>query len=70
MIHFTSGHFPHFTSFHLYSLHFAFHRFRLRPGYRWDAIDRGSGFERKVLLRMSERGGAKEDEYRWSVSDL
>jgi pre-mRNA-splicing factor CWC26 len=45
-------------------------RFHIRPGYRWDAIDRGNGFEKKLLLKMNERNTFKEDEYKWSVSDM
>jgi pre-mRNA-splicing factor CWC26 len=45
-------------------------RFGIRPGYRWDAIDRGNGFERDLLKKVSDRGSLKEDEYRWSVSDM
>lgn len=45
-------------------------RFNIAPGYRWDAIDRGNGFERKVLLKMNERTVFKEDEYRWSSADM
>lgn len=45
-------------------------RFGIRPGYRWDAIDRGNGFEKKVLLSLSEKSALKEDEYKWRVSDL
>ena len=45
-------------------------RFHIRPGYRWDAIERGNGFESKLLLKLNERSSRKDDEYKWSVSDL
>lgn len=45
-------------------------RFSIRPGYRWDAVDRGNGFEHKVMTKMNARKSLKDDEYKWSVSDL
>jgi pre-mRNA-splicing factor CWC26 len=45
-------------------------RFHIRPGYRWDAIDRGNGFENILLKKLSDRSSFKEDEYRWAVSDM
>jgi pre-mRNA-splicing factor CWC26 len=45
-------------------------RFGIMPGYRWDAIVRGNGFEHKVLLKKSERSSIREDDYRWSSSDM
>jgi pre-mRNA-splicing factor CWC26 len=47
-------------------------RFGIRPGYRWDAVDRSSEsrFEHRVMLKMNERGSLKDDAYKWSVSDL
>ena len=45
-------------------------RFGILPGYRWDAVDRGNGFENRLLTKMNDRASLKEDEYKWSVSDL
>jgi pre-mRNA-splicing factor CWC26 len=45
-------------------------RMGIRPGYRWDAVDRGNGFEKRVMQKMNERSSLREDEYKWSVSDL
>ncbi len=45
-------------------------RFGLRPGYRWDAVDRGNGFEQRILTKQSEKMGYKDEEYKYSVSDL
>jgi pre-mRNA-splicing factor CWC26 len=45
-------------------------RFHIRPGYRWDAIDRGNKFESDLLKKLNHSGSMKEEEYRWSVSDM
>ena len=47
-------------------------RFGIAPGYRWDAVDRSSAskFEHRVMTKMNERSSLREDEYKWSVSDL
>lgn len=47
-------------------------RFGIKPGYRWDAVDRSSAarFEHKVMTKMNEKSALKDDAYKWSVSDL
>lgn len=45
-------------------------RFGILPGYRWDGIERGTQLEKRLLIKMNERSGIKEDEYRYLNSDL
>ena len=45
-------------------------RFGIRPGYRWDAVDRGTQFERQVLQYGSNKKATSEDKHRWQSSEL
>ena len=45
-------------------------RFGIRPGYRWDGVDRGNGFEQRVALAISEKSAFNEDHYKWATSDM
>ena len=45
-------------------------RYGIQPGYRWDGIDRGNGFEDSVLAMLYGRGHKEEARYKWSVSDM
>ncbi|KAF9243511.1 Pre-mRNA-splicing factor of RES complex-domain-containing protein [Melanogaster broomeanus] len=45
-------------------------RFGIKPGYRWDGVDRGNGFEQKFFQRLNERKRTTAASYEWSVDDM
>ena len=45
-------------------------RFGIRPGYRWDGIDRSNGFEQSRFARESNKVAMAEVAYKWSVEDM
>ena len=42
-------------------------RYGIRPGYRWDGVDRSNGFESERFRALNKRGMRKDLEYSWQM---
>ncbi|KAG0375158.1 Pre-mRNA-splicing factor cwc26 [Mortierella sp. AD032] len=56
--------------FPLYQGNFPSNRFNIRPGFRWDGVDRSTGFEKDYLQRMNTRKTNAHEAHMWSVEDM
>ncbi|CCI47066.1 unnamed protein product [Albugo candida] len=45
-------------------------RFGIKPGYRWDGVVRGTGWEETVLLKSNATTAKSADSYKQSVADM
>ena len=44
-------------------------RYGIRPGYRWDGVDRGNGFEKKYIMAANRRKDVERLEYAWQMDE-
>uniref|UniRef100_A0A336K3E2 BUD13 homolog n=1 Tax=Culicoides sonorensis TaxID=179676 RepID=A0A336K3E2_CULSO len=45
-------------------------RFNIRPGYRWDGVDRSNGYEKRHFEAINVRKATKEEAYLYSTEDM
>ncbi|KAL1124647.1 hypothetical protein AAG570_001271 [Ranatra chinensis] len=45
-------------------------RFGIAPGYRWDGVDRSSGYEKQWFETRNAKKAIEEEAYKWSTSDM
>lgn len=53
----------------LYKGSFEPNRYGMRPGRRWDGVDRGNGFEKRWFQARNEKENKRNLEYSWEMDD-
>lgn len=54
----------------IYRGHYPPNRYNIRPGHRWDGVDRSNGYEKKLLDKQASLKAGEEDSYRNATRDM
>ncbi|XP_011159786.1 BUD13 homolog [Solenopsis invicta] len=49
---------------------YAPNRFGIKPGHRWDGVDRSNGYEKQWFEAQNAKVALQEDAYKWSTADM
>ena len=44
-------------------------RYGIRPGHRWDGVDRGNGFEREWFKARNQKQSIRDLQYQWQMDE-